>query len=306
MPTNTKTRGGTNHAKAVAVHAHKPKSSSTLVRKSVKRPGPSLKRQVRVVDGIKHKPTVNKASLVPSITKVRAGKTHPNEVNKSPFIKHFSDVTARTPLPVKPGKVIQPTVRADAQPYKPKTRPVAMTKPRTTSDVLELALNQAVSHDQKQIPIRKHSRMITVWLVAVIVLTGLLIFASQRTTNVTVQAAANKAGFTAALPKDLPSGYSLYKVSHANGVVSAVFQDNSETGLKYSLVQHNSLWNSAALKTNYVNSIDPDAITIKAGNQTVYLYGKEDATWVNNGIWYVVNSNGSLSNQELLNLASSS
>jgi hypothetical protein len=305
MPTKTKTRGGTNHAKAVAVHAHKPNSSSTLVRKSVKKPGPSLKRQIKVTDVIKHKPTADKAALASSANKLRSGKIYVGDVNKSPFVKHFSDIAPRTPASLKPGKVIHPTI-AGAKPYRPKTKPVSMSKPRTTSDVLELALNQAVSHDQKKIKLRKHSRMMAFWLFALVVVVVLAIFASQRTTNVKVQVAASKAGFSSALPKDLPAGYSLNKVTHSKGVVSAVFQDNSEPSLKYSLVQHNSLWNSANLKSDYVNSIDPNAITMNVSNLTVYLYGDEDATWVNNGIWYVVNSNGSLSNQELLNLASSS
>ena len=45
--------------------------------------------------------------------------------------------------------------------------------------------------------------------------------------------------------------------------------------------------------------------TIDTAGRTVYIYGNDNASWVDNGIWYQVTSNGDLSNTDVLNIASS-
>jgi hypothetical protein len=306
MPTKTKTKSGTIKAKAISVHAHKPNPSKTLMRTSVKKPGKSLKRQVKAVDRLKHKDTLNKAGLSPKATQIRVGKVRVGNVNQSPLVKHFSDARPRTLAMQKPGKVVEPSLGVAAKPYKPKTKPVIISKPKTSGDILEMALNKAVSHRESKVSIKRRGRNKLVWLAVIFVLAGVGLLIAGRLTNARVQVAAHEAGFSANLPNDLPSGYSLDKLTHSNGVVTAGFSDNSEPGLNYSLIQHASLWNNQELKANYVKGVDPNAITMTDNNQTVYLYGDEDATWVNNGIWYVVTSDGALSNQQLLNLAGSS
>ena len=56
---------------------------------------------------------------------------------------------------------------------------------------------------------------------------------------------------------------------------------------------------------SFVAPTDPNYQVVVGGGRTVYLYGSRNATWVNNGLWYVLQGNDSLSNQQLVQLATS-
>ena len=45
--------------------------------------------------------------------------------------------------------------------------------------------------------------------------------------------------------------------------------------------------------------------TINTNHKTVYIYNGHDATWVNNGIWYVIQDNNSLSYHQIINIVNS-
>jgi hypothetical protein len=88
------------------------------------------------------------------------------------------------------------------------------------------------------------------------------------------------------------------------GVVATEFKSNSDDRA-YNLTQKQSDWTSRELYDNYVKPLDAKAISAQAGGRTVYFYGDGNATWVNAGIWYLVQSHGSLDNRQLLALAES-
>jgi hypothetical protein len=71
------------------------------------------------------------------------------------------------------------------------------------------------------------------------------------------------------------------------------------------LTEKTSAWNSATLRDNFVASNAKTYQTVETGGRTIYLYGQNQASWVNGGIWYQVQSNGALSNHQLVELATS-
>src|SRR5262249_3371 len=124
---------------------------------------------------------------------------------------------------------------------------------------------------------------------AAVVVSSLLfgLIVTQNLSSVRLQIASAKAGFSASLPGYKPAGYRLWHLDYSQGVVAAQFQSNSDDR-HYSLTQQRSAWDSSTLRDSFVATRDPDYQTIMSGGRTIYLYGQGDATWVNGGVWYIV------------------
>jgi hypothetical protein len=71
------------------------------------------------------------------------------------------------------------------------------------------------------------------------------------------------------------------------------------------LTQTASNWDSQALKENFVATVGKDYQVVQSAGRTIYTYGDNNATWVNGGIWYKIDSAGSLTSVELVDLATS-
>jgi len=135
-----------------------------------------------------------------------------------------------------------------------------------------------------------------------VVLLGLIV--AQNATGVRLQMASAKAGFDVSLPGYRPAGFALGQLNYSSGAVAAQF--SSPTGNRhYTITQKQSPWDSQALLNNFVAADYTGYQTISANGLVIYLYGNHDATWVNDGVWYVVQSDGSLSDQQLIALAAS-
>jgi hypothetical protein len=116
--------------------------------------------------------------------------------------------------------------------------------------------------------------------------------------------ASAKAGFSVSRPGYLPAGYSLADLKYAQGAAALSFHSNSDDR-RYTLSQHTSSWDSQALAGTFVSRQDPSYQTVQSGGRTIFVYGNGNATWVSDGVWYVLQSDGSLSRQDLISLAAS-
>jgi hypothetical protein len=281
-----------------------PAPSSTLMRQAVKKPGPATKRRWRAygdTDSLIGPPQL------PVEFKLSVGQLdeqrlrHARRISKSRSISRFSAATMAANAPV-----VQATPRPAPQALQP--APATRHKrPKTTADVLEQAVRQAKSHRQPPVHKPADSRIkrragLGAAAGLAVVLLGLII--TQNLSTVRLQMASAKAGFGASLPDYRPAGYSLGQLNYATGVVSADFHSNSD-GRYYTVIQKRSSWDSAALRANFVASAGGQYQTVSAGGRTIYLYGQGNATWVSSGIWYIVQSNGSLSDRQLVDLATS-
>lgn len=115
--------------------------------------------------------------------------------------------------------------------------------------------------------------------------------------------ASTRAGFQAKLPGYSPLGFSFGNLSYGPGNVTVSYK--SDDSHKFDITQRTSDWDSQALLSNFVASANKAYQTYERAGRTIYFFGNNTATWVDNGVWYTVNGNNSLSKNQLLDLASS-
>lgn len=270
------------------------------MRRALKKPGPSLKRQIKTAS-----PVANPAGIVTSYAQPmqhydEARLKHATQIKRSNLISHFppslNDVSTR------PSK----SQAQNIQPAPASLIVPPLSKPKTTADVLEHAIKHVEARAKTPRPAnRGHSRRragISATVAIAVSLAGFV--ASQNMSNIKLQVASAKAGFDASLPSYRPAGYSLGKLNYSQGVVSADFSSNSDQR-QYHVIQKLSQWDSEALRSNFVSNQDPRYSSQEVAGRTVYLYGKRNITWVSDGIWYIVQGSGSLNDQQLIDIAKS-
>ncbi len=316
-----------------ASHAHhKPSDSQTLMRRGVQKPNPALKRRVKAQGATdtmadRSLPSITAKHSVQSVNEKRLQRA--KRITQSQSVRHFSESVWTAPtnpanslqaavrqrtagpyrgIPQQPmGGVVPAPARSSGMPKKPSSTINTRSRAEATSELLERALEQANSHQVPPPKVKrrgpgKRSMGFGAAIVLAVAVTGVIV--SQNLSSIRLQMVSAKAGFSAALPSHQPAGYSMGPLAYSNGVVSAKFQSNSGNR-HYTIIQKRSSWDSQTLRDSFVVYADTHYQTIQAGGQTVYLYGKDDATWVSNGIWYIVQGNGSLSSHQLVELATS-
>jgi hypothetical protein len=286
--------------------ARKQNPSSTLMRSAVKKPSVTHRKHSKAqghVDMLANKPV---SSLVPKKSVNRLDDKRlvkARRIPQSKLIQHFSLVTSDSNkfMAIAPAPLINPMPAAQPAPMPNK---VPAKRPKTTAELLDHALRNATSHEQKPHPKTKQHRglKITASALLLLVLAGVVI--SQQIPNMRMHLASAKAGFHASMPGYRPAGYSLGKLDTNGGVIATTFNSNSDNR-KYTLTQKTSNWDSQALRDNFVVTHDKNYKILSSGGRTIFVYGNHDATWVNGGIWYIVQSDGALTNNQLVELASS-
>ncbi len=228
-------------------------------------------------------------------------------VAKSELINHFSSVTASDFATIPSIAAASATV-----PHGPITvLPLAVTgthtKPTTSSELLEQALQQATSHQQAvfESPHRnrvKHRARVGTAIALPLVVLALV--GLHNLPGIRLQMASASVGFSATLPNYRPVGFSQGALSYSPGVVATEFHSNSDDRA-YTVTQKRSSWDKTALRDNFLNPLNTDYQSVAAGSKIIYIYGQHNATWVSDGIWYVIQSKGSLSDRQVVLLASS-
>lgn len=279
------------------------------MRQAVKKPGPSLKRG--------HQAHGQVSAPVPqALSDVAVGPDRKlderrlrraKQVSRSRLISHFPPLTASRAVPVhvktidsKPGPD-RPPLNAASQP--PAVAP-APVKPQTTAEFLDQAIEQATSHLQPP-PRRRRERLkrnlgagaaigLSVLLLGVIVV--------QNSANVRLQMASAKAGFNVSLPNYRPGGFALGQLNYSDGVAAAEFHNKDS---HYTITQKPTTWDDLALRDNFVAPNYKQYQTVLARSLVIYIYGNHNASWVDGGIWYIIQTDGSLSDQQIIHLATS-
>jgi hypothetical protein len=270
-------------------------TTQTLMRHVVHKPEPTFKRQVKVTSG-NHAKTTTKLKTKRSIPRLDEPRLkRALAASKSHAVKKFS--VSHT----------EQHAHAIAAAHSPVNHPqIAPRQVTPTSDLINKALRHASSHQQPAIKRpRRVSRQATLIIgsfTAFLLVTGVL--ASQNMSDVKMYLASSKAGFTASLPHSKPDGFHLQNVSYTTGSVAVNYLSNSDQRA-YTLTQKVSNWDSATLEENFVKKNAGNYQTVEQAGQNIYLYGNHQATWVSGGVWYQISSNGSLSDRQLVNLASS-
>lgn len=138
---------------------------------------------------------------------------------------------------------------------------------------------------------------------AIVLLVGF--FAYQNQAGTEFRTAASRAGIHASLPGYSPPGFAVNgPVQYEPGEVTVRFQANSD-GRNYSLSQQATNWNNDSLAANLETTAQRDYNPVQDGNRTVYIDNNSNAAWVKNGMLYQINSDSTLSTDQLLKIANS-
>lgn len=296
----------------VKPHAsHPPAAAHTLMRQAVKKPAPSLKRQSRAQG---HIGSPAKQPLSQLAIKKPVGQLDPErlrkakQIPKSRLIGHFPPFAAGDATrPAWPAKPVTVSRAAPLPPPKPANHQPKQRHTKTTAELLDQAVQRATSHLEPPPDPTGHSRAKrNAGIGAVVALTVLVlgVIVTQNLSNVRLEMASAKAGFNVSLPSYRPAGFALGQLNYSDGVAAAEFNGN-EGQSHYSITQKRSSWDSATLRDTFVAPIDARYQTVQAGGRTIYLYGGHNATWTGGGIWYVIQTDGSLSQRQLTDLATS-
>lgn len=288
-----------------AKHAHHPvQRSQTLMRSTVHKPEAAKRPHITAPidrNGVLVKTPLPAKLSVNDVDTQRL--KHAQATPKSKLVTRFND-TGAAYVPIVPAPAI-PTA----------ARPVMTPAPTPVShqnDIFTAALHAATSHQQP--PVKQHfkkqhrgpaRRILAVSGAALtaVLLIGLVV--SQNMTSIRLQLASSKAGFSATVPSNQPSGFGLSKFSAAANEVTAHYTSNSDNDRRFTITEKPSTWDSATLRDSYVKQITQNYQIVEESGRTVFLYNNDTATWVNGGIWYIISGANSLSNKQLIDLATS-
>lgn len=304
--TSAKFRVGAEGRKvAASAHSHAPQHTQTLMRAALKKPTATHQHAV-TSHGRTDKPVKQpRANLTPklSFTGIDAKRlNHAKAIPKSSLISHFSDKSL-TDSPATPPVPIPTSLKSN------KVSPGLSQAPKT--DFLQAAINRSTSHLQpphkprpsKRARLVKRIGGVSGMILSVLILVGIVGY--QNLTNLQLHLASSRAGFAASLPAYRAAGFNLDNISSTPGEVVAKFINNRSAGHNFVITEKPSGWDSASLRDTYVAPIDKHYRTVEANGRTIYLYDRNNATWVSGEVWYVVTGDGSLSDQQLIDLASS-
>lgn len=302
-------------APATHVQHHKASSSKTLMRHAVHKPAPSLKRHTKVqqrTDVLVKQPSITVQPKLSSyqidpkkVLRAKQTPRHP-EANRYAIQRPVLAAAAATaPTPAVMTVAPRPLATPKAAVPQPASRVAS-------ADIFEQALARANSHIQKPVARpRRHTkhrkglfggRALSVSAAAFAVLLLVGFFAWQQRADLTMRYAATKSGVAASMPGYKPAGFSAGKFSYSPGLVAVNFE-NTSSGDSFALIEKSTTWDSQALLNTFVATKSRTYQTIDAAGRTIYTYGDNNATWVSGGVWYQVNSKGSLTTNQLVQLA---
>jgi hypothetical protein len=124
----------------------------------------------------------------------------------------------------------------------------------------------------------------------------------QNAPKMAIQSAGNKAGLTASLPGYVPSSYALASTNTQPGLVTLSFKSPSQPAA-LTIGQKRTTWDSQSLLDNVIAKKTADYNAVQGQGLTIYLYGQNQAAWVNHGIWYSIEGASRLSREQILKIA---
>ncbi len=180
--------------------------------------------------------------------------------------------------------------------------------------LIDAALLKAISHEQHfSHPHRRHRvakktglspRFVSFAASAAVFLLLAGFFTYQNLPHLAMRLADSRAGISAKLPGYHPSGYALNgAINYSPGQVSYRFQTRDNRS--FSVTQTASNWSSETLEKGFVATTNQPTQRTQAAGRIVYIYGSNNATWVDGGIWYKVEGDTALSSEQLLKIAAS-
>lgn len=302
IPISVKERAHVQRQPINSVARPTPKTSPILMRSSVKKPGFGFKRHLTISEStdslIDATPIVVPSSHIDIAAQQSLRNQRAAAIKQSERISHFvAPPIQQATKPVSSGDQSWQPAPQTSPPEPPKSR---------TDLILERGLDQATAHEQK--PLLKHGskwRRTSLMSASVAAAVVVLFIGLHGFTKLQLRVASAKVGFSTSLPSYQPTGFGLGQLSYSSNIFASEFQSKSGAE-SYTITQETTPWTSQDLLDNYVivNNLR-DYQTVHVGDRTIYLYGTGDATWVSGGIWYQIDSDGSLNASQLIGVANS-
>lgn len=290
---------------APAVHK-KAEKSRTLMRGAVKKPVPPKAKAAATVTRQRHTTHLD-------IDPKRVSRA--KSVKKSSLISKFG-APSRAVKPVTSVLPVRPEPSAPPLPLSEHRKSNIADKRSANQRILQKAIDSSTSHNQpkaKKTTRRQHlSRKLrvsnrTVNLAAASLAAVLLVgfIAYQNVPNLSMRVAAARAGVEGTLPGYQPAGFGLAgPIKYQQGEITLRYASRSDER-KFQINQQASQWNSETLLENYVATGNKAYQTFQDKGKTIYIYDENNATWVDGGVWYKIEGNSALNNDQLLRMAAS-
>ena len=286
---------------ARAVHK-KTGRSNTLMRHAVKKPTAAPKAAV-------------KRRTTPHVEAHPHRVSRAQKIEKSKFISKFGNgaATLRATRPAISELPVQPEPNAQPGPVLDKHHEDQLD---ISVHWLQKAIDSATSHTQprpkkttrrqkvsKKLRLNTRTANVAAASLAIVLLFGFIAY--QNAPNLNMQIAANRSGVAGSLPGYQPAGFALHgPIQYSSGQITVGFKSHSDDRL-FNITQSASQWNSETLRENFVASESSDYQTFQTNGKTVYVYDSNNATWVDGGVWYRIDGDALLNNDQLLRIAAS-
>lgn len=266
--------------------------SQTLNRKAVRKPQATHSTAIQST-------SITKPSFAPPKSRLERAQT----IQKSPHVGKFTAVprveaveTALLPK-MAPQEVVLPTEEP------PVYNPVAKSQ---THSIIDRQVDTAplTLGVRTKAPKKKRAKALFIAPVAAALVVGASLFAYSNLPQVSMMVASSRAGFDARLP-DAPTGFALNgPITYETGKVSVSYRSNTDDRSLIIQQQPSSL-DSASLASGFLDANEIDYQEYEVGGKKVFIYGNGEATWVSKGIWYTMEGESRLTNDQILALVNS-
>jgi hypothetical protein len=296
-------------APAKTATPRQPEKAKTLMRSVVHKPAVNMKTAIKTqaASEIAAAPV---SELVPQLKKAAhivddSRLARAQQTGRSNYVRRFTSLQQNYPV----SRARNVSAAAVAQPATQVAKITVQAAPekRQTSkanDLFEAAIANAHSHEQPKVKAKRSTRQkfvgITAGVAAFLVLSGFIAYTNMS--NIEMRLASVRVGFSVQLPNYAPTGYALQGgVQAKSSIATATYRSGDSS---YTLQQQTSDWDSQTLYDNVVAISSEQHQKLSASGQTIYVYG-HSAAWVNGGVLYSLKTDGNISNQEILSIASS-
>lgn len=285
--------------------------SKTLMRRVVNKP--TIKK---LDSNLKSKPTIQKSISTNPSRELRAKST-----NRSTLVSRFgnkvsSSSTKYSNIPIaKAPKVHAEKKEIDINVAKNNSGNPAANSTKN-SNLVQNALKNAQSYNSIKTKKLKKSHKLAKKLrvkpgflnVSMFVLAGLLLagyFSYNNVPNLAMKVASNRSGINGNVPEYQASGFSFKgPIQYKTGEIKLSYSSNSDKR-SYEIIQRNSEWNSDALLSNHVAVNGRTYQILQEKGKTIYIYDGDNASWIENGVWYEINGGEALSANQVIKIANS-
>ena len=263
--------------------------------------------------------TIDSISATPPVSKTMPGVGSTMSLDKSEpgvfsdeELHALSNTTVESPSPIVAPQASTasgptPIAATGPMPQLPQATGQTMTQPQSRPMQLPLPSTDNASQDSQPKQSKSKKVLKPVGVVASIALLFAAGYYMWRVNypGLAFKIASSKAGINATMPGYVPDGYSLKGNIQANpGAVS--YSLTNQNSKKIAISQSKTDWDSQALAENYVSPKAENYLAVQAQGLTIYMMGSNQASWVNKGTWYRVESpDQPLTQEQVVKLATS-